>query len=314
MKSNRFQIHVAVAATGLKPKENQGVLAPAARILKEPQIITDKNLKCARGFTLIELLVVIAIIAILAAMLLPALAKAKISAQKTNCMNNLKQIQLAWVMYSGENNDQIVPVSNYSDSGVTDPAIGPGGIEAQCYPGNVQNLACTNVLYARLGLLYPYMKSAVIFKCPADPRHVNWQNNGGINTGPPTTRSYSINGWMNPTASTLGTPYLQDTPVYRVFKKQADILRTSNIYIMLEESPGTINDDWFVENPVLPSEWTDMPAAYHNKTCMLLFADGHAENRKWTDRQVISQAGNFSAADPNSGDLPWLLSITTVRR
>ena len=83
---------------------------------------------------------------------------------------------------------------------------------------------------------------------------------------------------------------------------------------MLEESPGTINDDWFVEDPDTPTQWTDMPAAYHNNTCMILFADGHAQNCKWTDRKVLSQAGNFTISDPKSGDLAWVLSITTVHR
>jgi prepilin-type N-terminal cleavage/methylation domain-containing protein len=257
------------------------------------------------GFTLIELLVVIAIIAILAAMLLPALARAKIEAQKTFCMNNLKQIQLGWVMYSGDNGDRIVPVSNYGDSGVTDPKIGPGGAEAQCYPGNVQDLSATNVQYARLSLLHTYLKSDVIFKCPADPKKVN-------NT--PTTRSYSVNGWMNPTAGTLGSGYLHPTATYRVFVKQSDILRTSDIYIVLEESPGTINDDWFVEDPDTATEWTDMPASYHNRSCFLLFADGHAQNRKWTDKSVVNQAGNFSPKDPSSGDLTWVLNATTELR
>ena len=258
------------------------------------------------GFTLIELLVVIAIIAILAAMLLPALSKAKIQAQKTYCMNNLKQIQLGWLMYSGENDDKIVPVSNYWAVFATDPLIQPGAVEAQLYPGSVTLPTCTNILFGRLGLLYPLIKSDIIFKCPADPRKTT--------SGAPTTRSYSANGWMNPTTSTLGGGYLHPTATYVVFKKQTQIIRPADIYVMLEESPGTINDDWFVENPDSPTTWTDMPAAYHNKTSMLLFADGHAQNRKWTDKQVVNQAGNFAIYDPTSGDLAWMLSITTIHR
>jgi prepilin-type N-terminal cleavage/methylation domain-containing protein/prepilin-type processing-associated H-X9-DG protein len=263
--------------------------------------------KTRYAFTLIELLVVIAIIAILAAMLLPALSKAKIAAYKTNCMNNLKQIHLAWVMYSGENDDKIVPVSNYGDGGVKDPLIAPGGAESQFFPGNVTYLPCTNVLYAQFSLLYPYLKSSAVFKCPADLKKVSLK-------GPSTTRSYSVNGWMNPTASTLSGGYLHPLNLYRVFRKQSDISRTSDIWVTIEENPGTINDDWFVETPDTPGQWTDMPAAYHNRSCMLLFADGHAQPRKWTDYQVINQAGNFSAKDPKSGDLAWLLNATTLRR
>ena len=258
------------------------------------------------AFTLIELLVVIAIIAILAAMLLPALAKAKVQAQKTSCMNNLKQIQLAWLMYSGENNDRLVPISNYVPNFPTDPKIQPGAAEAQLYPGSVALTTSTNVLFGRLGLLYPYLKSDVVFKCPADPKKTS--------SGDRTIRSYSANGWMNPTASTLASGYLHPTATYVVFKKQSDISKPSDIYIMLEESPGTINDDWFVENPDTPTEWTDMPASYHNKTSMILFADGHAQNRKWTDKQVVNQAGNFTFYDSTSGDLAWVLRITTIHR
>jgi prepilin-type N-terminal cleavage/methylation domain-containing protein/prepilin-type processing-associated H-X9-DG protein len=277
--------------------------------LMEKNKKSRRNLMSARrlaGFTLIELLVVIAIIAILAAILLPVLAKAQVAAYRTYCMNNLKQVHLAWAMYSDENNNTICPVSNYTDSGANDPNILPGGAEAQFFPGNVQFLRCTNIGYIQDSLLYPYTKSGAVFKCPADPRKVS------ITTGPPTIRSYSVNAWMNPTAGALSSGYLLSTTIYKVLKKQTDIPRPTDIYVTIEEDPNTINDDFFVENPATPNQWTDIPAAYHNKTCILLFADGHAQLRKWTDVQIVGSPGN-KQKDPNSDDLPWLLNATTVK-
>src|SRR6266436_2405217 len=146
-----------------------------------------------RGFTLIELLVVIAIIAILAALLLPALAHAKVRAQRIQCISNLKQLALGWYMYSGDNNDRIVPTVGLGGLQV----ITSGNVFTQ--PGNPANQwiygdmskypADINDDLLRVGLMFPYAPSIAIYKCPADRKQTN---------GVPTVRSMSMNAYMNP--------------------------------------------------------------------------------------------------------------------
>lgn len=258
-----------------------------------------------RGFTLIELLVVIAIIAILAALLLPALSKAKQRGQGIVCMSNLKQLQLAWSMYCEDNNNKI-PQNIASNTprfteNALDPNAQPGAMNASWVLGSADAAPqYINDLLLSHGLLYQYLNSIKIFKCPADLTS-------------PRNRNYSMNCWMN------GINLWPTTPQCPEFIKTSDISANMPItmaFVFLDENPASINDGYWVADPTsMGKSWVDSPAHYHNNGCNLSFADGHCESRKWTDSAVL--AGKFNAqfgfpADSSSPDAAWIQARATV--
>jgi prepilin-type N-terminal cleavage/methylation domain-containing protein/prepilin-type processing-associated H-X9-DG protein len=254
------------------------------------------------GFTLIELLVVIAIIAILAAMLLPALSKAKSKAEGIVCLNNLKQVQLAWFMYAHDNNERLA-----ENPGATiTPKSWVTGIMKWDLPPSGVWTDNTNTLRLTECEIGPYVaKNTGIFRCPAD----KVPGQAG-----PRVRSIS----MNSAVGDVGGVNTRLNPGWKMFLKSSDFstLGPSQCWVFLDEQPDSINDDLFFVS-MTGNLWVDVPASYHNGACGFSFGDGHAEIKKWRDpnsiqpvRMITPSAGNQKPA-PN--DVPWLQQRTSVK-
>jgi prepilin-type N-terminal cleavage/methylation domain-containing protein/prepilin-type processing-associated H-X9-DG protein len=267
------------------------------------------------AFTLIELLVVVAIIAILASLLLPALAKAKTKAHGIKCISNNKQLALAWIMYTLDNNERVPPNSG-NDQGGLNLAVSPYYPNTWCagwldLPSANDN---TNTLYLKRSHLYPFTQSLEIWRCPAD---ISIDGRTKL----PRVRSMSMNNWMNP----AGGAWNGQTS-WKLIRKTTDMSDPSPAqnWILLDEREDSINDGFFVVDmigyPDKPQSviLVDFPASYHNRAGGINFADGHAEIKKWLDPRTVpslkkGQHLTLNIGSPNNRDIVWLQARTTSR-
>jgi prepilin-type N-terminal cleavage/methylation domain-containing protein/prepilin-type processing-associated H-X9-DG protein len=245
------------------------------------------------GFTLIELLVVIAIIAILAALLLPALSKAKLKGQSIACVSNLHQLDMAWIMYADDHNGLMVP------NWILDARAWLDGTK-----GDVSTpVGATNLLAIKQGLLFQYNPNAGVYQCPAAIKGPSTV--GGIRV----VRNYSLEGRMGGANDTdalrYGVPNTQWVlgSAYPQYKRMSEIQRPvpSEAMTFIDESMETVDDGYFAVNCTNhATEWQNSPTVRHGRSGVLAFADGHSERWRWRALAVDQGIYVPYASPPNS--------------
>lgn len=294
--------------------------------MSELRVFQISHPKRGRAFTLIELLVVIAIIAIIASLILPALARAKARAQGSSCLNNTRQLAVAWMIYADEHNGLLAYNLGAARTSVSaTPALAASPKMADNWVNNVldweldpDNTNAAAVVATGLG---PYTsQSKALYRCPSDnvvsdrQRDAGWQSR---------VRSYSMNamvgdaGGFSQTGVNLNTGYVQ-------FFRMYSIPRPGDIFVFLDEHPDSINDGYFLDSEKESSAqqvWTDLPASFHNRAGNFSFADGHSELHRWHNASTVQPARAYGINPPlpmpitdGLQDFSWVISRMSIER
>jgi len=258
----------------------------------------ERNQRQPTGFTLIELLVVVGVIGVLASMLLPALSHPKEMAQGVACLNNMKQLQLAWQMYAHDNQDMI-------------PALHSWVTGIMTYDNNPDNTNIVKLLDNIPGGLGPYVRAAPIYKCPADK---SWVEIGGQRFS--RVRSYSMSAFMGEECGCVGDHFK-----VRFYFKTTDIREPppSDVLVFVDEFEDSIRTGIFL--PFLPgcndcSFWEALPGSRHSRACVFSFADGHVGFKKWSDPRTVKIPQREIHQEEYAGDNPdfaWVRAHSTAR-
>jgi prepilin-type N-terminal cleavage/methylation domain-containing protein/prepilin-type processing-associated H-X9-DG protein len=267
------------------------------------------------AFTLIELLVVIALVAILAAMLLPAISKAKVRTQGVACLNNNRQLAAAWLLYADDHNDRLP----YNLGGPNRMSV---AMRTNLnWVNNILNWELdsdnTNTATITEASLGPYASRVVsIYRCPSDSvlsaiqRQARWTSR---------VRSYSMNAMMGDAGDLSLQGFNLNNPGYVQFFKLSSIPRPASIFVFLDEHPDSINDGYFL-NKAEYHEWVDLPASYHDGAATFSFADGHSQMRRWQHARTKRPARPVAAKLPlyvpaaESADFFWIVEHMSVDR
>ena len=223
-----------------------------------------------RAFTLVELLVVIGIIAILIAIIMPALNRAREQSRRVRCLSNMRQLTYAWLMYANDNKGKLC--------GSNTPPMGSRGE----YNWVTQEGGRDTRASIEFGVLYKYINSIEAYHCPNTPSYL---------------RTYSMNGWL------LGEgPPSRETG--KLALRMSDLKKPTNTFVFIEEwDPRGYMINSFMVPPYPDQSWVDIPAPLHGRVGLLAFADGHAQMWTWTDPRTWNRRNMFGTVTPNNPDL-----------
>jgi prepilin-type processing-associated H-X9-DG protein len=271
--------------------------------------------------------VVISVIAILASLILPALARAKARAQGSFCLNNTKQLTIAWIVYADEHNGVLAyNLARSSRINIAAPAAGSGPQMSDNWVNNVlnwetndsDNTNWSTVVASGLG---PYTGSAsALYRCPSDNVLSDSQRNAGWTS---RVRSYSMNAMVGDAGFFTQGGFNVNNPEYTQFFKAFSIPQPADIFVFLDEHPDSIDDGYFLDSYTdgKPPMWTDLPASYHDGAGNFSFADGHAEHHRWRNASTKQPSRAYGIAGglpmPITGgaqDFWWVLSKMSIDR